>query len=248
MTTSTQHYNPSEQQNNNFLQRHGGKLIAISFWALLVGGYAYFVRSNDLSTADAARQLAAIITDSAYGPLIYIGLYLLRPLIFLPATIWTLLGGFFFGPIGIIYTVIGANGSTMVAYLVGRFFGQDTLDGAEDAGLLQKYATRMRENSFETILLMRLLFLPYDLVSFFSGFMRISWLPFLLGTAIGSIVGTISFVLLGTSYGTLDDLLNGEAQIDPQMLVLSIGLIVASIGVSRLLKRREGNRTGKVAH
>ena len=101
----------------------------------------------------------------------------------------------------------------------------------------------MRENSFETILLMRLIFLPYDLVSFFSGFLKISWIPFLLGTAIGSIVGTISFVLLGTSYGTLDDLLNGEVQADPVILGISIALILSSIGVSRLLKNREAKKS-----
>lgn len=238
MTSTTQHFSHSAQQNTLW-QQHGTKLVAVGFWALLLGSYAYFVRSNDLSTVDAAMQLAELIVGSAYGPIIYIALYWLRPLIFLPATIWTLLGGFFFGPIGIVYTIIGANGSTMVAYLLGRVFGRGMLEGNEESGFIQRYATRMRENSFETILLMRLLFLPFDLVSFFSGFMRIAPLPFLFGTAIGSIVGTISFVLLGSSYGTLDDLLNGEAQIDPQMLALSIALIVGSIGISRLLKRRE---------
>ncbi len=239
MTTSTQHYTQDDNQDNTFLQKHGSKLIGLAFWLLIIGGYTYYVNVNDLSTKDAFTQLAQLITGSVYGPLIYIGLYLIRPLIFLPASIWTLLSGFFFGPIGILYTIIGANGSTMVAYLTGRYFGEGILENGEGEGLLNRYSDRMRENSFETILIMRLIFLPYDLVSFFSGFLKISWIPFLLGTAIGSIVGTVSFVLLGTSYGTLDDLLNGEVQADPLMLGISIVLILSSIGVSRLLKRRE---------
>ncbi|MGB1250679.1 MAG: TVP38/TMEM64 family protein [Candidatus Promineifilaceae bacterium] len=242
MTTSTPGYTQNEQKNGGFFQKHGGKLIGLTFWLLLIGSYFVYVRANDLTTADAAEQLARLITSSALGPVIYIALYWLRPLIFLPATIWTLLGGFFFGPIGIIYTIIGANGSTMVAYLVGRYFGEGILEDGAGDGLLQRYSDRMRENSFETILLMRLIFLPYDLVSFFSGFLKISWIPFLLGTAIGSIVGTISFVLLGTSYGTLDDLLNGEVQADPVILGISIALILSSIGVSRLLKNREAKK------
>lgn len=239
MATSTQQYPDHEHKNDGFLQQHGTKLIGLTFWLLLFGSYWFYTRQNDLTTADAVKQLATLISSSAWGPIIYIALYLLRPLIFLPAAIWTLLGGFFFGPIGILYTMIGGNGSALVAYFIGRYFGEGLLESSEESGLLQDYSTRLRNNSFDTVLLMRLIFLPYDLVSFLCGFLKISWLPFLIATAIGSIAGTISVVLLGTSYGTLDDLLAGDVQVNPLSLGISIALIVVSLIVSRFLKRRE---------
>ncbi|MBE2220996.1 MAG: TVP38/TMEM64 family protein [Anaerolineae bacterium] len=243
MTPSTTEKPQINKPVTSFLSRHGQKLIALAFWLLLLGSYWYYVTANDLTLADSVENLAVLLTTSAFGPLLYIIIYWLRPLIFFPATVLTVLGGFLFGPIGIIYTIIGANGSAMVAFAVGYFFGQGVLKDNEDsAGFIQKYTTRMRENSFETVLLMRLIFLPYDLVNYSAGFLRIKWLPFLLATAVGSLPGTISFVLLGASFGTLDEMLAGELKVNPPVLVSSIALIVVSIGFSRLLKRREATK------
>ncbi len=238
MTGSTSEKNLP--QADSFWQRHGQKLIALVFWLVVLGGYTWYVRANDLTLAGAAKELAYVMTGSAAGPVIYILLYWLRPLIFFPATILTVLSGFLFGPIGILYTIVGANGSALVAYFVGYFFGQGLLEGDEtSSSVIQRYAARMRDNSFETVLIMRLIFLPYDLVNYAAGFLRIRWLPFLLATAVGSIPGTISFVLLGASFGTLDELLAGDLKVNPPVLIASVVLIVVSIAASRLLKRRE---------
>lgn len=244
MAPSTSENTQMNKPAQAFLSRHGQKLVALTFWLLLLGAYWWYVQANDLTLADSAENLAILLTTSAFGPLLYIIIYWLRPLIFFPATILTVLGGFLFGPIGIIYTIIGANGSAMVAFTVGYFFGQGILeDNPDSAGFTQKYTTRMRENSFETVLLMRLIFLPYDLVNYSAGFLRILWLPFLLATAIGSLPGTISFVLLGSSFGTLNELLAGELKVNPPVLVASVVLILVSIGASRLLKKREAGKS-----
>lgn len=223
----------------SFWRKYGSKLVALLFWGVLVGGYYLYANLNNLTLADSLNVIADFLTNSLYGPLFYIGVYALRPLIFFPATVLTLLGGFLFGPIGILYTVLGSNSSAMVAYGVGRYFGQDVLEGEEKSGRIQKYTDRMRQNSFETVLIMRLLFLPYDLVNYAAGFLKIKWQPFILATAVGSIPGTISFVLLGGSFGTLDELVAGDVQVNPMTLILSIGLILVSIGLSRLIKKRE---------
>lgn len=228
----------------SFLRKHGQKLVALAFWVIVLGGYWWYVTRNELTLATAVTRLAQMMTGSALGPPLYILIYWLRPLIFFPATIITVLSGFLFGPIGIFYTIIGANGSALVAYLVGYFFGQGVLAGKEDEnGVIERYTGRLRANSFETVLIMRLIFLPYDLVNYAAGFLRIRWLPFLLATAIGSLPGTISFVLLGASFGTLDELLAGELRVNPPVLVASVALILVSIAASRLLKKREEQST-----
>ncbi len=217
-------------------------MVALLLWAVIVGGYYLYSRQNELTIAGSLTKLAEVMTSSLYGPLFYILLYALRPLLFFPATILTLMGGFLFGPIGIIYTVIGSNASAMAAYTVGRYFGGDLLSDDENSSGLQKYIGRMRENSFETVLIMRLIFLPYDLVNYAAGFLQINWKAFLAATAIGSIPGTISFVLLGASFGTLDELLSGDIHVEPITFISSIALIAISIGISQYMKRREGAR------
>ncbi|MBK7896836.1 MAG: TVP38/TMEM64 family protein [Anaerolineaceae bacterium] len=226
-------------ERNSFLQKHGTKLLALFFWGALVGGYYLYANANNLTLGDSLELIVDFLTASLLGPLFYMVIYALRPLLFFPATILTLLGGFLFGPIGILWTILGSNASALVAYTVGRYFGQGVLDSEEETTVIQKYTQRMRQNSFETVLIMRLLFLPYDLVNYAAGFLKIRWQPFILATAIGSIPGTISFVLLGGSFGTLAELVSGDVNVNPVTLALSVVLILVSIGLSRFIKRRE---------
>ncbi|MCB8925998.1 MAG: TVP38/TMEM64 family protein [Ardenticatenaceae bacterium] len=229
------------EEQSSFLQQHGTKLLALLFWTVLVGGYYLYANANNLTLADSLQLIVDFLTASLLGPVFYIVIYALRPLIFFPATVLTLLGGFLFGPIGILWTIIGSNASALVAYTVGRYFGTGVLEGEEETNVIQKYTLRMRQNSFETVLIMRLLFLPYDLVNYAAGFLKIKWQPFILATAIGSIPGTISFVLLAGSFGTLDELVAGDFQVNPLTLIFSVALILVSIGLSRFIKRREAS-------
>jgi uncharacterized membrane protein YdjX (TVP38/TMEM64 family) len=218
------------------LQRHWQKLVALTIWVALLGGYFWYAQTNNLSLLDGLMTLRA----SIYGPLLYILLYALRPLIFFPASIITVAGGLFFGAVGgILYTVIGANLSAMVAFVVGHYFGKGLLESSGEAtGLVQRYAVRMRKNSFETVLIMRLILLPYDFVNYLSGFLRIDWKSFLLATVIGSLPGTVSLVLIGVA-GNLDDLTAGKISINPWALVASVGFIGVSLLISRYIKGRE---------
>jgi hypothetical protein len=47
-------------------------------------------------------------------------------------------------------------------------------------------------------------------------------------------------VLLGASFGTLEELLNGEIALNPVALIMSVVLIAGSIARSQVIKRREG--------
>lgn len=225
----------------SWLGRHWQKVVALLLWVGLFAVYRWYAVANDLGPIEAVRQLIQLMQTSAYGPLIYILLYALRPLLFFSSILLTLAGGFIFGPVwGIVYTVIAANTSAMVAYVVGYYFGQGLLadsgtDG--DGGVIQRYAARMRKESFETVLIMRFIFLPYDLVNYLAGFLRIDWKAFLLATALGSIPGTISFVLFGAAIeGDFDGAI---PTLNPGALAISVGLFVVSLALSRYFKRRE---------
>lgn len=235
---------PAEQ---SFLGRHWQKLAALTIWLLLAGGFAWYVNSSGKGLTGAVFDIILLMQGSIWGPLIYILIYALRPITFFSAALLTIAGGFLFGPVwGVVYTVIGANASAMTAYAIGRYFGDGVLDVEGSEGLIQRYAQRMRENSFETVLIMRFIFLPYDLVSYLAGFLRTHWQAFLLATALGSILGTISFVLLGASASPQDIealFLTGEIpSLDVRVLIASGVVFVASLAVSRYFKRRE--RTG----
>lgn len=222
----------------NWLQEYAQKLLALVFWAVLIGIYQWYAKTNHLSPLQVVQQLLDFMTNGFWGPIIYIILYAIRPLILFPSTVLTLAGGFVYGPVlGVVYTVIASNISSTIAYFVGHFFGEDMLKDDGSDGLIQRYARRMRENSFETVMIMRFIFLPYDAVSYLAGFLRIKYWPFILATALGSVPGTMAFIGFGASIETFDGAL---PKLNPVTFGFSVAIFIVSIGLSRIFKKREG--------
>lgn len=226
------------QPGRSFVRRNRTKLAALAGWLLLLVSFYGMLRLNDLSLADGVVLVSAWLTERRLGPLFFILLYVVGPLLFFPATLLSLLAGFLFGPWGIPYVIVGSNASALVAYSIGRFYGKGMIQEHGD-GVIQRYAQRMRRNSFQTVLIMHLVFLPYELVNYSGGLLQIGWKPFLAGTALGSFVATISIVMLGASFGTIEELLAGEVHPNPIMLATSALLISGSIALSRYLRKRE---------
>lgn len=216
-----------------------GAVAAIWLVAFLI--WRNYQTSNDLSTTEAGQRFIDAIDAAWWGLLAYLGVYLIRPIVLFPASILTIMGGVLFGPVvGVIAVVIAANTSAMIAFGIGRLLGKPP--GAEDEigegdeSFVARWSTKLRENSFETVFIMRLIFLPYDLVNYVCGALRIKWTSFLLATALGSIPGTISFVLLGASLERIDMGLDG---INPLAIVASVVIFVVSIVISRTIKKRQ---------
>lgn len=216
------------------------RLAAAGAWAALIAGIAAWAIATGTSPAEAATSLVQAIQDSAWGAVAYVVVYLLRPLIFFSAAILTVAGGFLFGAAaGIALVLLASNGSALVAYGVARWLRGGRADDHRADGRMARWTRRLRERSFETVIVMRLLFLPYDLVSYLSGAARIHPLAFLAGTAIGAAPATIAFVLAGASLESFD---GGVPSIDTPVLIASGVLLVAGVGAAEWLRRREGAR------
>jgi uncharacterized membrane protein YdjX (TVP38/TMEM64 family) len=231
-------------KSKNWVQEHGQKLAALVFWILLIAAYQWYASVNNLSPLQVVQRFLAFMQNGAWGVMLYVVLYAVRPLILFPSTILTLAGGFVFGPVlGVIYTIIASNISSTIAFYVGRFFGEglfgeETLKVSETFRVLEKYVKRMRENSFETVMTMRFIFLPYDAVSYLAGFLRIHYWAFILATALGSIPGTMAFIGFGASIETFNGVL---PKLNPVTLGFSFAIFVVSILLSRMFKKKEAS-------
>lgn len=213
------------------------KAVTLAAWLLLLAGYWWYTSANGLAPLQAMQALINYVSVSPYGFPIYVLAYMVRPAFLFPATLFTMAAAYLYGPVrGISYALLASNLSTLVAFGIGRFFGDSFLPNLERLGVIGKYADRLRRNSFQTTLVLRFLFVPYDLVSYFSGFLRIDLRWFMLATVIGSVPGTISFGLLGASLqgGFADQSLS----IDPWSLLLSAAMFIVSLGLYRLARRR----------
>lgn len=213
------------------------RLAVAAAWLLLAGGVVAWAAARGLRPAEAATTLVDALKDSAWGPILFVAVYLVRPLVLFSAAILTVAGGFLYGPgLGLALVILAANGSAMVAYGLARWLGAGVLPEAAASGRLSRWAGRIRERSFQTVIVMRLLYLPYDLVSYLAGAIRVRPVAFLLGTAIGSAPATISFVLVGASLESFD---GGVPSIDAPVLVASVLLLAAGLGGAEVLRRRE---------
>ncbi len=227
-----------------YLRRHWHKLVAAGLWLTLLAGYGLYARAQALSPLGAAQALTTLMAGSGYGALIYVVVYALTPVLFFPTTLLTLAGGFVFGPVwGFVLTTVGANASSLVSYGMGRWLGQAVFNPDDAGGRLQRYTARLRANSFETVLVMRLVFLPYELVGYLCGFLQINWRAFLLATFLGGIPGTIAFVSFGASIqGQLTDL---SPRLSLPTLGLAVGMLLISLALSRFFRRRENHSTSE---
>ena len=214
--------------------------VVVAIWIIAIVTWRRYQTSNDLSTTGAAQEFIDSVEMAWWGVLAYVAVYLARPIVLFPASVLTVVGGVLFGPVaGVIIVIVAANGSATIAYLVGRLLGHapgDRVDEAGDQTLILRWSAKMRDNSFETVLVMRFLFLPYDLVNYAAGALRIRYVPFIAATALGSLPGTISFVLLGASLDRVDQGLGG---IDRIALAFSVVIFVASLVIARIVKRRQ---------
>jgi len=211
-------------------------LIALAIWG-------YFALNIPL------KEYPAMIRSylgmfGIWGPILYILVYTIRPVIFFPATLLTAASGLLFGPwLGIAYTIIGENLSANVAFIIGRYFGQDLLE-RHRSGRFHSLISKMEKEGFMTVLLMRLLYFPFDFTNYLSGTTRIKWSQYAVATFIGILPGLTTFVLFGAAAGAATGVSEGKFGIT---LGLSIILFIASIVLSRYLKKRNGE-LAKLSH
>ena len=218
-------------------RQHRAKLIGLAFWIAVLIGYQWYTIVKELTPFGLVRQLIDQLQRGFMGPAFFLIFYVLQPLVFFPSWLLTVAAGTIYGPLwGSIYVTLASNLSSLVAYAIGAFFGRGLLAGEGSQNVARRWASRMRRRSFETVLVMRFLFLPYDIVSYLAGFLRIRLLPFMAATAIGSLPGTVAFVFFGASIE--GDFTGQKIRLDPWAVSLSVGLMISSLILWRYFSRR----------
>ena len=231
---------------NNFLHMHHQKLIAAAFWGGVIYVARQYMKANDLTFLSATQELALFLQGSAYGPLIYLIVYTLRPIILFPASLMVLLAGFVFGlgP-GYIYAMIGGLTTAIIPYFIGKYTAQGGDDDDNAVGF-KKYLKILKTNPFNTTLTMRFLFLPYDLVNILAGHAGAKFVPFILATLVGNIAGTFTFVAAGASLE--GDFSTGDVSFNPVTFIISLVVLALSIGISKWFNnRKRRNQNEKIS-
>lgn len=220
------------------------KIVLLSFWVLLIASFIWSLYHFNVSISDIPLLLERWLKEFGLinAALVYIVLYTLRPLIFFPATLLTLLSGTLFGPIyGILFTIIGENFSANLAFFIARHLGKDWVQTGE-TGFIARVDKGLRENGIVTTLILRFIYLPFDAVNYGCGLTSMRHQDYAIGTFFGILPGLITFVLLGATAsaqatGTIGI---GSIMISKRLLILLLSGIFFILGllIARMLKQR----------
>ncbi|MCG8352561.1 MAG: VTT domain-containing protein [Chloroflexales bacterium] len=211
-------------------------LLVIGGWALLIGGIQLYAWQQMIHPLELIQDLVQLCHTHPVGPLFFIGAAALSPLLLIPAALLGSVAGLCFGPVlGVALTLIGCNLSATFTYSLGRF----STRGAGGSGrLLERYGPHLRRNAFLNVILLRLSFLPYDPVNYLIGLLHIRWVSFIVANTIGSLPGVIAIVLAGAALEGIDQ---GLPMLDPRVLIGSALLLLLSLGLAIVLRRRAKN-------
>lgn len=171
----------------------------------------------------------------ALGGVVFIAIYIIATLAFLPAAILTLGAGVIFGVIwGSLYVFIGATLGAVAAFLVGRYLARGWVK--QKISSYQKFANidqAVSKEGLKIVFLIRLspLF-PFNLLNYALGVTSVSLKDYFLAS-VGMIPGTIMYVYLGHLAGDLA-LIGNKSQPDNMILhwVIQIIGLIATIAVT----------------
>jgi len=171
----------------------------------------------------------------ALGGVVFIAIYILATLAFLPAAILTLGAGVIFGVIwGSLYVFIGATLGAVAAFLVGRYVARGWVK--QKISSYKKFANidqAVSKEGLKIVFLIRLspLF-PFNLLNYALGVTSVSLKDYFLAS-FGMIPGTIMYVYLGHLAGDLA-LIGNKSQPDNMILhwVIQIIGLIATIAVT----------------
>ena len=167
------------------------------------------------------------------APLVYIGLYLISTVFFLPGFPVTVLAGFVFGPLwGVFYASIASIVSIACAFLVARYVARDLVEGwVKDNTQFQKIDEQVEEQGWRILMFTRLVpIFPFNLQNYAYGLTSIRFSTFVFVSAIFMLPGTIALVMLGGAF------VSGEGNVLKTMLYLGIAGVLM-LGVSLIPNR-----------
>lgn len=185
------------------------RILAISFWVsiLLLAGFVIWRYHLDFNQmAFLLENFLKILRGNSYGyvlPLVFVVLFVARPLLLIPTIVMNIVAYTVFGPIeGLFLVLLAEQLSAGGLFLAVRYLAGDKVKDQ-----ILQVSKRMRldinhefKRQFAAVAVLRLASLPFDLVSSVCGASHIKLRPFLLASFLVSIPWVSIFFL---SYGSL---------------------------------------------
>ena len=174
-----------------------------------------------------AVALEAWINDAGVlAPIVFMLIYALATVLFLPGSVITLAGGALFGPVlGTFYNLTGATLGAVLAFLISRYLASDWI-ADKAGGRVRQLINGVEGEGWRFVAFVRLVPLfPFNLLNYALGLTKIRLLHYLIATYVFMLPGTIAYTYIG--YAGREAIGGGEGLIQKILIALALLAVVA---------------------
>ena len=224
------------------------KYVVVGIVILVVAAAIYFLRNTSVLDFNYLEEL--IESSGPLAPVVF-GLFYVLITIFGVSAAWlTILAGTLFGPLeGLVIVVVSATISATLAFYIARYFREKFLSSSKIKDkrgrlreMVRKIESLSENHGFRAVVVLRLSFLPYILLSYAAGLVKnLRARDFILATLITNVFGSFFFIYFGDRLGSV---ISGDADMVTVLtLVVSVVLLVLFIlFVPKVMKRFDGEK------
>ena len=160
-----------------------------------------------LSVANIDRLDAWFAGLGLWAPLVFVLLWIVAAVFFLPGLAITIAGGLIFGAVwGTVWTTVGANLGAIAAFLIGRYAARDMVEGmVEKNQALKKIDEGVARQGWRMLMITRLVpIFPFNVQNYVYGLTDIPLRTYVLVTVPCMLPATIAFNFAAGSVRTGD--------------------------------------------
>ncbi|MBT8438714.1 MAG: VTT domain-containing protein [Gammaproteobacteria bacterium] len=206
------------------------RLIRILLFLGLAVGIVIAIIYRD--SFDVAALEAWIDDAGVLAPIVFMLIYALATVLFLPGSVMTLAGGALFGPVlGTLYNLTGATLGAVLAFLISRYLASDWI-ADKAGGRVKQLINGVEGEGWRFVAFVRLVPLfPFNLLNYALGLTKIRLLHYLIATYVFMLPGTIAYTYLG--YAGREAIGGGEGLI--QKILIALALLAAVAFLPRII-------------
>ncbi len=200
------------------------KPIRILVLAILLAAIAVAIIYRDAFDAAALEQW--VQDAGSAGPIVFMLIYALATVFFLPGSVLTLAGGAIFGPVlGTFYNLTGATIGATIAFIIARYIASEWVE-QKTGGRLKQLKEGVEGEGWRFVAFVRLVPLfPFNLLNYALGLTRIKLSHYIIASYICMLPGAIAYTYLG--YAGREAVAGGEGMIQKGLLALALLAVVA---------------------
>ena len=212
------------------------RLIRLLLLFTLIAGTGLAIAFR--SELDAASLEQWMQEAGPAAPFIFIAIYALGSVLFLPGSVLTLAGGALFGPVlGTLYNLTGATAGALLAFLTARYLASEWVERKTE-GRLKQIMDGVESEGWRFVAFVRLVpIFPFNLLNYALGLTRIRLSHYVVASYFCMFPGALAYTYLG--YVGREAIKGTEGII--QKGLLAVGLLALVVFIPRFVRRMDAS-------